>query len=305
MTEYDIAIIGGGPAGAAAVEHLAWRGIAEAVWIDESNPDEEDRAPVTERVQTRSGTIVWGAFPGFELATRGPHGPELLQAKRLILATGATAVARSFPGSDRPGVMTGDGLQRLLTEYRVWPGGKRVAIVGDDIAAIARLRGVIEDASGDLVVVTNDDPAVMSRDGVVGAIRLADGRVVETDIVAICAGRQPDIALALMLECATGYSGELGGFVPVRSADMETSVPGLYACGDCAGIGSVGQAIGEGVIAAEAAARSLGFGVAEGFEEKRLSWERANADRQAAADIVSANWQQHFVESVRAGSVTA
>lgn len=326
MTEYNIAVIGAGSAGLAAVSHLVWKGIDKTIWITEGdtfgaarhrNPetwgsldtsaDSSEFAKLRNKVETRAGTIAWGVFPGFEIATRSASAPELIRAKRLILATGATELARSFPGSDLPGVMTGDGLLRLLVNSGVWPGGRRVAMVGDDQAMISTLRIAIEQFGGELVAVTNDEPVVTARDGVAGSIALADGRATDVDIVAICAGQRPDIGLALMLECATGYSAELGGFVSARSPDMETSVPGVYVCGACAGIGTADQYIGEGVIAAEAAARSLGFAAGDGlsderFQDVRRDWAERNSVRLAAAASVAAGWRQHRVESVRATS---
>jgi NAD(P)H-nitrite reductase large subunit len=54
-------------------------------------------------------------------------------------------------------------------------------------------------------------------------------------------------------------------FVPLRDADTMTTVPGLYAVGDCAGLGGAPAAREEGVIAAVAVARRLGQTIPSGM----------------------------------------
>ena len=326
MTQCDIAVIGGGPEAMAAVSHLAWRNTPNVIWIAPDDPLEADRhrdatrwglsrsgetatavefEELRKKIDIRIGATAWGAFPGFEVAVHSGNGSELVKAKRLILCTGATEIARSFPGSDLPGVMTGDGLLRMLVHQQVWPGGRRVAIVGDDEELAATVRAAIEMFDGEVVAQTHEPPVVHARDGVTASIQIGAEPPKEADIVAICAGQQPDIALALMLECATGFSDALGGFVPVRSAEMETSVAGVYVCGAGAGIGSRDAYTGEGVIAAEAAARSLDSDKATvassaGFDERRLAWEAQHRSRLDAAASVAAEWKQHAITSVRA-----
>ena len=54
------------------------------------------------------------------------------------------------------------------------------------------------------------------------------------------------------------YRPQLGGYAPLRDALMQTSLPGVYAAGDGAGIGGAELAGIEGEIAAIAAAQRLG-----------------------------------------------
>ncbi|MEZ4495877.1 MAG: (2Fe-2S)-binding protein [Thermomicrobiales bacterium] len=145
----------------------------------------------------------------------------------------------------------------MLVHQQVWPGGRQVAIVGDDEELAATVRAAIEMFDGELVAQTHESPVVHARDGVTASIQIGAEPAQEVDIVAICAGQQPDIALALMLECATGFSDALGGFVPVRSADMETSVAGDIRVRSRCGHRKSRCLHRQRVIAAEAAARSL------------------------------------------------
>jgi pyruvate/2-oxoglutarate dehydrogenase complex dihydrolipoamide dehydrogenase (E3) component/bacterioferritin-associated ferredoxin len=64
-----------------------------------------------------------------------------------------------------------------------------------------------------------------------------------------------EVLRALGAECR--FDPARGQFVPLRDDDTMTSVPGLYAVGDCAGLGGAPAAREEGIIAAAAIARRL------------------------------------------------
>lgn len=311
---YEVVVIGAGAAGMSAATNAANLG-ARVLLIDERPPWSTERTSESPELRqlradlavsdaaVRAGSMAWAIWPGYEIGLKTPTSTELVRAKRVILAAGSIPVVRSFPGSDLPGVMTGDGLLRMLRDARVWPGGRRVAIVGNDSAGFGLVESAVLDSGGEVVARIESDPVVSSRDGVVSSVGAADGDQSEVDIVALCWGRQPDVSLALMLECVTGYSAELGGFVPVRSTSMETTKPGVYVCGDCAGIGSLEDALIEGRLAGAAAAVSLGlFGDDDlAFQQTRLRAE--NRARVRAADVISASWRQHAIASVRAGEL--
>jgi pyruvate/2-oxoglutarate dehydrogenase complex dihydrolipoamide dehydrogenase (E3) component len=303
MMGFDIAVVGAGPAGIAAATSAA-RLDANVVLISETaDATGQLRSELASRgAGLIANAYVWGVWPGFELALHSASGAQLVQAKRVILATGSTAVVRSFPGSDLPGVMTGDGLLRMLRVHGVWPGGSRVAIVGDDSEMIEQVNDAVEEAGGELVALIDGDPVAYADNGVLSAIGRADDHErTETEIATLCWGRRPDTALALMLECATGCSDALGGFVPVRSQTLEATTQGVYSCGDCAGIGSIEAARIEGELAGASAAESLGHagGQEVAILQKRLMQE--HPDRVLASNEVQATWRQHAIESVRAG----
>ena len=46
----------------------------------------------------------------------------------------------------------------------------------------------------------------------------------------------PNVELLNLLGCRLSFRSELGGFVPDVDAGQETSVPGVFAAGDCAGV---------------------------------------------------------------------
>jgi hypothetical protein len=198
--------------------------------------------------------------------------------------------------------MTGEGLLRMLQVSGVWPGGKRVALIGDDAAMIELVAIAVETAGGEVVALIDSEPFAEAAEGVLSAIGQRDSPgTTQTDVAAICQGRQPDIALALMLDCGTGFAGALGGFVPVRSRTLESTATGVYICGDCAGIGSIEAARIEGALAGAAAAESLGHAGGDAVMAARSQYERNVPERVTAAEAVGVDWQQHRIESVRAG----
>jgi len=84
---------------------------------------------------------------------------------------------------------------------------------------------------------------------------------VDADAVMLGYGFLPshETLRALGAECR--FDEGRGQFVPIRDADAMTTVPALYAVGDCAGLGGAPAAREEGVIAAIAAARRIGRAV--------------------------------------------
>lgn len=80
-------------------------------------------------VEILTGTTVWGAFEGRQLALHGPEAPSTIQAQALVLATGAYERIAAFPGWTLPGVMTVGATQTLLKEQRILPG-RRFVLAG-------------------------------------------------------------------------------------------------------------------------------------------------------------------------------
>jgi NAD(P)H-nitrite reductase large subunit len=91
-------------------------------------------------------------------------------------------------------------------------------------------------------------------------------RTLECDTLCVSYGFVPTTELAQLLGVRHQWQPELGGFVPVRDEHMQTNVPGVFAAGDCAGIGGGPLALIEGRIAGLAAAKEV---KAEGAENRQ------------------------------------
>ena len=84
------------------------------------------------------------------------------------------------------------------------------------------------------------------------------GRRFEADAICMGYGFMPSNEILRALGCAHRFDPVRGHLVTERDAEQRTSVPEVYAVGDCAGLGGAPAAEAEGIIAGLAAARSLG-----------------------------------------------
>ena len=97
----------------------------------------------------------------------------------------------------------------------------------------------------------------------------------DVDIVCMGYGFQPRNEILRSLGCRHEFDPQRGHLVTVRNPSLETSVPHIYAIGDCCGLGGALAAMEEGVIAACATLRSLGLD-----PDARLSAQKKSALRE-------------------------
>jgi thioredoxin reductase/bacterioferritin-associated ferredoxin len=83
-------------------------------------------------------------------------------------------------------------------------------------------------------------------------------QTIDVDAVCLGFGFVPSTQLSQLCSCEQRYAPELGGWIPVTSAEMETTRPGVFAAGDATGVGGAMVAVLEGRIAGIAAAARLG-----------------------------------------------
>ncbi|MFT3976501.1 MAG: FAD-dependent oxidoreductase [Sphingomonas bacterium] len=153
MTErgrFDVAIVGGGPAGMAAANRLGGHGLSVAVIDEQQQPGGQilRQPPASFRVRDwldgsayRAPRAALAAFPasgaiwlggrsvigltpvaeGFRLQTAGPQGYDAIEAGRVVLATGCYDLPMARPGWTLPGVMSAGGVQTLLKSQQLVP----------------------------------------------------------------------------------------------------------------------------------------------------------------------------------------
>jgi thioredoxin reductase len=311
MRAAQIAVVGGGPAGLSAAIAAAKTGAQTVLFDEQPTVGGQLRYRVAEQAAGQYGTIrpmpladhlnaeatdagvdiladsvVWGFFEGNVLTVITGEASYQLRAERVVFATGSTDLPFPFAGGSLPGVFTARAVQLLINRHRVLPG-RRFVVIGagseaDEVADDIRLAGGEVGARMD-----QPDPAKIVASGPQGIEAVTiDGETREADIVVIAVGRQPDPELALMAECAVGFSDALGGWVPVRNERLETSQPGIWVAGDVAGICDVETALTEGMYAGVAAVASLGFGDDEALERACTAYESIAGNRiQQAANL--------------------
>jgi NADPH-dependent 2,4-dienoyl-CoA reductase/sulfur reductase-like enzyme len=83
-------------------------------------------------------------------------------------------------------------------------------------------------------------------------------RSFDVDTVCVGYGLVPSVELLRLLGCAMRYDDGAAAWVPDRDADGRTSVPGVFAVGDGAGVAGAAVAADEGRVAGLAAAVDVG-----------------------------------------------
>ncbi len=241
------------------------------------------------------------SLPGPVLGLADDTRSWLVGFDRLIVAAGARDLAIAFPGWERPGVMGAAAAYALLARYDAF-AGRRMAVLGSgalglatallaldrgiEVAAIVEVAdapqgsaALVERLRGRGVPVLTGHAIAAATGGVDGVaaitvVALEDGvtarpgseRKIECDTLCLAVGAVPNVELMAALGCKLVASGERGGYVPVLDGEMRSSLPEIFAAGDCAGIGEdkildADLARAEGRIAGHAAAASLGKSV--------------------------------------------
>jgi thioredoxin reductase/bacterioferritin-associated ferredoxin len=185
MRTTNLVIVGGGPAGLSAAVEAAKLGVSSII-IDE-NPQLggqifrqlpltyraidaakmgryfrdgkkilADIAEVKDRVEVWTDSLVWGYFPGGQLAIMRHGEFELLKVDQIVIAVGAYDRPVPFPGWTLPGVMTAGCAQLIVKSQRVLPGNRfllagsgplQLAVAYELIKAGANLVAVVEATS--------------------------------------------------------------------------------------------------------------------------------------------------------------
>ena len=273
----DIAVVGAGPAGYSAAiharkreksvmvigSHTGWLARAESIDNYPGLPGVSGAA-LLEAMRSQAEGLGAQLRPGVvhQIVPMGGTfalslGADFVEARAVILCTGAKQ-PRLLPGEE---ALLGCGVSYCGTCDGMLYRGKDVAVIADSHEAVQEAnflcglcRSVTLFGRPDAAL----DPRVAVRgdkvEGILGESRAtglrAGGQELPFDGVFIF--REAMALSALM----PGLETE-GAFIRV-DRQMRTSVPGVYAAGDCTGLPlQVAKAVGEGCVAALAAAQAL------------------------------------------------
>ncbi|HWQ29499.1 MAG TPA: NAD(P)/FAD-dependent oxidoreductase [Negativicutes bacterium] len=222
-----------------------------------------------------------------------------IKPKSIIVTTGASEKFLTFPNNDLPGIYGAGAVQTLMNVYGVAPGNSVVMVGAGNIGLIVSyqlmqagitVKAIIDAApkiGGYLVHASK-----IRRMGVPiktsCSVKYAHGKDklekvtiwklddkwqpipgteedIDADVMCISVGLSPLAELLWQIGCDMKFVPELGGHVPMRSEELQTSIPGIYVAGDVAGVEEASSAMVEGRLAGLCAAKDLGF-VPENFE---------------------------------------
>ena len=320
-SSYDLAVIGGGPAGLTAASLAARAGVS-TVLFDE-NPGVGGQiyrgitsTPVTNRgvlgeeywagaalaaeakasgALIATGATVWSLDPSLQVGVAIAGRARLVQAKRVIVATGSLERPFPIPGWTLPGVMTAGAAQTALKAQGLVPKGRTVMAGAGPLlwllAAQLLRAGVKIEAILDTAPRLNWLRAVMHLPGFalspywskgvallrevkakVPIVRVPglealgddqlrevafDGRRIPADLLLLHQGVVPNVNLAMAAGIEHRWNVRQLCFEPVLDEDFDSSVPGISVAGDGAGIAGGTAAAERGRIAAIAAVRAL------------------------------------------------
>lgn len=326
----DIAIVGAGSAGLSAAYQAATAG-AKVLVIDENRlPGGQlfkqihkffgSRAhkagtrgymigrELLEKVE-ESGAEVWldALVYGMQkdrslgVIRNGKH--IIVEAKAVIVATGAKENYMAFPGSTLPGVMGAGAAQTMINVNRVLPGERILMVGSGNVGLIVSYQ--LMQAGADVLALVEGAPKIGGYGVHAGKIRRAGvpfylshtikavtgngkveraeivevdshwneipgtEKVFDVDTVCLAVGLNPMTELLWMAGCEFCFIPAFGGHVPMHDHNMETTVKGLYVAGDVTGVEEASSAMEEGNLAGVSAACALGFLTAEEAAEKK------------------------------------
>jgi len=339
----DVVIIGGGPAGLSAAIEIARLAPGKVLLIDENkSPGGQlfkqihkffgskmhdagvrgiDIGKQMLADAEKLGVEIWldsaviGLFPDKKVAVLRDGTTLTVDARRVLVCTGASENAISFPGWTLPGVMGAGAAQTMTNVNRVLPGQKILMVGSGNVGVIVSYQLV--QAGAEVVGIVEAMPRIgaygvhaskVRRAGVPfylghtivraegeGQVELAviaavdakfrpipgTEKMLEADVVCLAAGLRPMTELAWMRGVKHEYIPELGGWMPLHNEDMESSIPGIYVAGDTAGVEEANTAIDEGRLAGVSIAQSLRLlDSAQAEAQKREIRDRLTALRQ-------------------------
>jgi sarcosine oxidase subunit alpha len=197
----DVCVIGAGPAGLAAAALLARYG-RRVVVVDESPEPGGRLLGQLHRIGRRNdafhqagwwhgrriaatladkalaagatflqGASVWGIYPEWQVCVSGDE-PRIIDADRVVIATGAAEIPIPIPGWTLPGVMTIGAAQVLATQHRVQPGRNGI-VVGINPLSLAIAHELCL-AGTEIAAIVNVPPGPLAPPGQEPAAVIAD-----------------------------------------------------------------------------------------------------------------------------------
>lgn len=201
-------------------------------------------------ITTGAAQTLWRTarrLPGRRVLIAG-NGPLNLQLAAELLEGGGE-IAAIVEAARRPGTATlGAALRMALLAPALVRDGLRYHL--------RRLRAGVPMLHGAVLA------SVERTDrGLLASVKtLADGTQRQFSVDAVCLGYgfEPANEILRALDCAHDFDRARGHLVTQRDADGATTVAGVFALGDCTGLGGAQAARAEGVVVGHAAARHAG-----------------------------------------------
>lgn len=315
----ELAVIGAGPAGLCAAIEAAKNGVKTVVFDENSKPGgqlfkqihrffgSEEHLAGTRGfeignmllddakkygVKVMLDNVVWGIFPDLKIGIADDKQASIIEAKKIVIATGAIENSLSFPGWTLPNIMGAGAAQTMINVNNVLPGKKVITVGSGNVGLIVSYQLMQAGAEVIAIVEAMDHiggymvhAAKVARMGTnillnhtiteavgkdfVEKVKIAkidrkfniikdSEEKYNADLICIAVGLRPLAELCWMAGIRFEYLPELGGFVPIHDENMCSNSSGIYVAGDITGIEEASTAMEEGKIAGIAVSLSLG-----------------------------------------------
>lgn len=265
--------------------------------------DQLIKATQQPRITVKTDTTVLGVYEdGVITYLQGNHYDKLV-AEKIIVATGALERQILFEKNDLPGIYGAGAVQTMMNLYGVLPGKRFLMVGAGNIGLIvsyqllqagAEIAAVIDVApsiggyqvhasklrrNGVPIYVKTGIKAALGTEEVEGAViadvddkyQLVEGteRELKVDTICLAAGLNPLNELLVNVGCKLKFVPQLGGMVPVRNENLETTAKGVFVAGDVSSIEEASAAMLEGTIAGASAVLDMGFSHNDLFERRQ------------------------------------
>lgn len=258
-------------------------------------------------VQVVLNATVMGLYPEKEVTVKIGEEIHHYKGDSILTATGASENMVPFRGWTTPGVIGAGAAQTMMNLHHIKPGNKVLMLGSGNVGLVVSYQ--LLQAGCEVVAVVDAAPRIggygvhaakIARCGVpfylsntiveVTGGEAVDGVTIaevdrdfqfipgtekhfEVDTVCVAVGLSPMAQLLKQAGCK--MKDTPGGYIPECDEYGATSVPGIFAAGDVAGIEEASSAMIEGRIAGAAIANYLGYLDADGLKEKEKSLEDA------------------------------
>lgn len=258
-------------------------------------------------VQVVLNATVMGLYPEKEVTVKIGEEIHHYKGDSILAATGASENMVPFRGWTTPGVIGAGAAQTMMNLHHIKPGNKVLMLGSGNVGLVVSYQ--LLQAGCEVVAVVDAAPRIggygvhaakIARCGVpfylsntivevtgneaVTGVMIAEvdknfqfipgtEKYFDVDTVCVAVGLSPMAQLLKQAGCK--MKDTPGGYIPECDEYGATSVPGIFAAGDVAGIEEASSAMIEGRIAGAAIANYLGYFDADGLKEKEKSLENA------------------------------
>ncbi len=216
-----------------------------------------------------------------------------LKPRSMIIATGASEKVLAFPNNDLPGIYGAGAVQTLMNVHGVKPGDKVLMVGAGNIGLIVsyqlmqagvKVEAIIDAAPhiggylvhaskirrmGVPIYTSHTVKEAIGKDCLEKAVIMqldeswqpvsGTEKELDVDVMCISIGLSPLTELLWQAGVDMKYVPELGGHVPVRNQEYQTSNANVYVAGDVAGVEEASAAMVEGQLAGLCAAKNMGY----------------------------------------------